>query len=364
MHLKTMQNGCAAQGVGQRATDCQSSGGKTGRYLVVKGSGSAGLGDKLRAVISAVVYARLSGRKLYVDWNDPAYGDGKHNCFPDLFRLEGVETVDERPLHGSVRPSAWQDRLHLNWDQLYAEFGIPPWNRSWAMETFSFDQGVLDWPENICVMWDFDQFGKMIPLLPGMYPSLQAGEPPERIQGEILRRHVRPSETVEKVMQPYLERLNSLKPFIGVHVRAAEDNFRMRNAPLVSDYVRAVQEMRRRTGAFGVFLATDNREVQDLFRREFGRECVVWTGKWLPDPGVALQLGNDCPDRLQSARDALLDILLLASADYLVTMGNSSFSMLARMFSTTPGRNRTTLVWKAPLWRRLIRRVGWMEGRR
>jgi hypothetical protein len=334
------------------------------RYMVIKGSGEAGIGDKLRAIISALVYAQLSGRTLYVDWNDPAYSDGAHNYFSDLFRLEGVETTNERPLCGTVRPAAWQDKLHLNWDQLYAEFGIPPWNRKWAQETFSFDQGVLDWPEDSCVMWDFDQFKKLVPFLPGLYPSLAEVESHERMQGEILRRHVKPSASVEAALQPYLKQLDALRPFVAVHVRAAEDNFRMRNAPPVSAYLQATRKMLRRKGACGVFLATDNRDVQDLFVQEFGRDRVVWTEKWLPAPGVALQLGNDCPDRLQSARDALVDILLLASADYLVTMGNSSFSMLARMFSATCDAERITLTWKSPLWQRILRRAGWTGERK
>ncbi len=324
------------------------------RYLVVKGSGGAGLGDKLRALVPAVVYAQLSGRRLHVDWNDPAYGDGRANYFDELFRVEGVETAENRPLRGTVRPVAWQNKLHLNWDQLYTEFGIPPWNRDWAMQTFSFDQGVLDWPEDICVMWDFDQFRKLVPFLPGLYPSIQAGDPVERMQGEILRRHLKPSAVVEQALQPYLERLHALKPVVGVHVRASDENFRMRDAPPVPDYIKAVQKMMSRNGASGVFLATDNRDVHDLFVAQFGRDRVVWTDKWLPEAGVALHLANGCPDRLQSARDALTDMLLLAAADYLVTMGNSSFSMLARLFSAAPEEHRVTLVWKAPLGQRLL----------
>lgn len=327
------------------------------RYLVVKGSGGAGLGDKVRAVISAIVYAKLSGRKLYVDWNDPAYGDGVNNYFSHLFRLEGVETTNERPLCGTVRPAAWQGNLHLNQNQLYAKHGAPPWNRVWSQKTFSFDQGVLDWPEDVCVMWDFDQFKKLIPHLPRLYPPIPTGWSAERLQGYVLKQHMHPSTKIEVMMQPYLQRLQTMGPYVGVHVRAAEDNFRMRNAPPVSDYVKAVRKMMRRKKASGVFLATDNRDVQDLFMREFGRDRVVWTGKWLPEPGVALQLGNDCPDRLQSARDALTDILLLASAGFLVTMGNSSFSMLARMFSTAPLDHRVTLMYRAPLLNRILRRI-------
>lgn len=325
------------------------------RYLVVKGSGGAGLGDKLRALISAVAYARLSGRRLYVDWNDPAYGDGRNNYFGDLFKLEGVESVDEMPLAGSVRPPSWQGKLHLNWDQLYAEFGSPPWDRRWAQETFSFDQGNLDWPDETCVMWDFDQFSKLAPLLPRLYSDFPAGGVNEVQQGYILRRHIRPSSVVQDEMQSYSSKLGTMRPFIGVHVRASAESFIARNTPPVSAYVKSVMRIMQTKSVSTIFLATDNHDVQKVFEKKFGDDRVIFTDKWLPPAGVALHLKNDCPDRLQSAKDALVDVLLLASADYLVTMGNSSFGMLARMFSASPLENRATLMWKAPFRQRILR---------
>lgn len=336
----------------------------TDLILLVKGSGGAGLGDKLRALISAVVYAQLSGRKLYVDWNDPAYGDGVGNYFAELFRIEGIPVVGERPLEGTVRPAAWQGKLHLNWDQLYAEHGAPAWNRQWAQETFSFDQGVLDWPEDICVMWDFDQFSKLVPHLSRLYPAISEGLSLEQLQGYVLRQHLRPAESIAAMLQTYQQRLRGIGSFVGVHVRASDESFKARNAPPVEDYVKAAAGLVQGKGATGIFLATDNCAVQEIFVRRFGRERVLWTDKWLPEAGVALHLDNNCPDRLQSAQDALLDILLLASADYLVTMGNSSFSMLARMFSAASQPNRTTLIWKAPLWQRVLNKARRQVSRR
>ncbi len=339
----------------------------TERFLIVKGSGGAGLGDKLRALISAIVYAQWSGRTLYVDWNDPAYGDGIRNYFPDLFRLEGIRTAHKRPLAESVHPATWRNRLNLNLDQIYEECGAPPWNYSWARNIFSFDQGVRDWDETICVMFDFLQFSSLVPCLPGLYPSIKGDEPEEWIQGEILRRHVKPSEAVAAMLTPQLTRLNALRPFVGVHVRATDEHFRARVAPPIAKYVRAVRTAMRKSGAQAVFLATDNRAVQDLFVRKFGADRVLWIDKWLPEPGGAIHLDGTCPDRLQAARDALLDILLLASADFLVTFHSSSFSIITRMFSTTTSDRRISLAAKLPLWRRvtakMARSLGWANKR-
>ncbi len=328
------------------------------KWVVVKSSGSSGIGDKLLAVVSGIAYARLSGRRLCVDWNDPQYGDGQRNYFPELFRLERLDASAERPLRGSVRPSVWQNRLHLNWNQLYAACGDAPWNRSEAIREFSFDQGVLDWPEDICVLWDFDQFDKMAPRLHRLDPAWTPETPVECLRASILKRHVVPAPDVTAALAPYEERLARLRPFVGVHVRAAEDNFSTRSAPLALDYLRATASVLRRRRARGIFLATDNRNVQDLFARRFGSERVIWTQKWLPASGTPLlDPNNGCPDRMRAAKDALADILLLASADYLVTMSNSSFSMLARLFSNAPTARNVVLFHRAPLWRRVARGI-------
>lgn len=334
------------------------------RFLVLKGSAGAGLGDKVRAMVSAVVYARLTNRTLYVDWNDSACGDGTASCFEALFALEGVRTTSERPSDGRVRPEVWEGKLHLSWDRLYEEQGPQPWDRSWAVNTLSFDQGVLDWPEEVCVMWDFDQFHKLASYLPQRFPSIQGTEPLEWQQGEVLRNYIIPSSDVAHAVIASLEHLHAERPFIGIHVRASDESFQARSAPPVSAYIRAAKKMMRRSGSKTIFLATDNRKVQDLFRSEFGEKNVFWTEKWLPAPGVALHLENDCPDRLQSAKDALVDVCLLASADYLVTMNNSSFSILARMFSATPLKNRMTLMWRPPLWRRALLKMRWNPERK
>ena len=46
------------------------------KYLIVKGSSGAGLGDKIRGLVVAILYAKLTNRIIYVDWNDSSYGKG------------------------------------------------------------------------------------------------------------------------------------------------------------------------------------------------------------------------------------------------------------------------------------------------
>lgn len=54
------------------------------RYLLVKGR--AGLGNRMLCALTGILYARLAGRRLLVDWSDPIYAEGGLNVFHRYFR--------------------------------------------------------------------------------------------------------------------------------------------------------------------------------------------------------------------------------------------------------------------------------------
>ena len=56
--------------------------------LIVKGSGGGGLGDRIRSAIVGIIYAKLSNRKIYIDWSDGVYGDKGNNIFYLLFDVK------------------------------------------------------------------------------------------------------------------------------------------------------------------------------------------------------------------------------------------------------------------------------------
>lgn len=334
------------------------------RFLIVKSSIGAGLGDKLLAVISAIAYARLSGRSLYVDWDDLPLNNNGSSYFDLLFRLQGVPTVHERPISDSVRPAAWRGKLEYPFARLHDEHDVVPWNWARAVNLYSFDQSIFDWPEDICVMWDFTQFSSLTPHLPRLYPRLCSDDPHWRMQSEVLRHHVSPCPEVEHAMRPYLERFRNEGPVVGVHVRASDEHYKARSAPPAQAFLDAADSLLRKTDARILFLATDNRTVQDMVLHYFGKTRVILIQKWLPEPGKALHLGGASPAPLQSMRDALLDIALLAAADYLVTLSNSSFSAAARLFSGIPEDRRQTLMWRPTLWKRFVSKLGRIAARR
>jgi len=79
------------------------------RYLLVKGR--AGLGNRILCALTGILYARLAGRRLLVDWSDPIYAEGGLNVFHRYFRCPTADPADRIPATDSVAPAIWRGRL-------------------------------------------------------------------------------------------------------------------------------------------------------------------------------------------------------------------------------------------------------------
>ena len=66
------------------------------KYLLVKGL--AGLGNRMLAALTGILYARMSSRRLIVDWRDPTFSKDGSNAFPVLFKCPLNGPVDEIPV--------------------------------------------------------------------------------------------------------------------------------------------------------------------------------------------------------------------------------------------------------------------------
>jgi hypothetical protein len=72
------------------------------RYLLVKGA--AGLGNRIFALLSAILYARLTRRQLVVDWTDGSYSSDGSNAIHHFFRSRLFSSGDRIPETESVAP--------------------------------------------------------------------------------------------------------------------------------------------------------------------------------------------------------------------------------------------------------------------
>lgn len=325
---------------------------RTDPLVIVKGTGGAGLGDLIRALLAGLHYATMTGRGLVPCWDDGLYGPIGENVFPRLLHLTDIVSPPLADLDANdVAPAAWCGRLHLPLGRVYALERDDDWNRAWALDHLSFDQTRYDHPQTTLVMWDFDRLSA---AWTAADPSARLGVSPDAAQRLLARRHLRPVPGV-------LERVRAIhaqfaRGMIGVHVRKT---FEKGGASRHLDQTTVFAILDRLAGddGFGIFLATDNRDVEAAFRERYS--FVLCASKWFGTSGVAMHFDDQAPDRTQLAIEALVDLYLLAACDALIHPAESSFSRVAavigdippaRLFSLPPGR---------PTWRLRLSALTW-----
>ena len=123
--------------------------------------------------------------------------------------------------------------------------------------------------------------------------------------------------------------------YLGVHIRCTD-----RRNPF-DKYLEIIDNIVRNDSEICIFLATDNYHVQNHLKKIYG-ERVVFQQKWFPKTDSTidrLHFNPDCPDKLENAFQALVDMYLLANCDYLVCNQNSTFSLVAELISDIPEKN-------------------------
>ena len=326
-------------------------------YHVVKGSHGAGLGDLIRAAVVGVAYAGLTDRSISVYWRGGLYNHPvERNLFDDLFTLHGIRTAGVLPQGASVHPPSWRHALDKSFTQLYNEEKTGTWSRQNAIRTYSFDLGRLDYPEEILVSWDFDQFPKLRGHL-----AARAGVPAalsrEQAEGVLLRRHFQLAPAVATLLENAWSKIPRDIPIVGVHVRLTDESIRERGDIALREYWKALDTLKKRYGRIRLFLATDNAAVQDSFRRRY-EGMVVYNTKWLGTAGEPLHQNNrSCPDSWANITGAILDMYMLAKCDTLVCPAHSSFSIVSRMVGDIAGERAVTLSFRGSFITRVRKKI-------
>ena len=319
------------------------------KSLIVKGSGGGGLGDKIWALLVAIMYARVTRRAIYSDWRDTAYGDGTQNYFSSLFRLAGLPVMSDLPAECTVWPAVWQGRLFMTLDEVYRADGTPPWNRSWSIRRYSFDMHASTTMPTRWSCGNMTQVDKIARTFTDHFSEYR-GLTAQALLGRLWREHLHLQEPVLGRVRRTIEAARARgQRLLGVHVRMTDESAAVRLAPTLRDYLRSTQRMLSRMPDCRIFLATDNRAVYEPFAVRFGPERIVVTDKWFAAAGEPLHKNPACPDRLRGAQDALLDLYVLADCDGLVSFPGSSFSYLASALSQAAPALRRNVLPRLPL---------------
>ena len=331
------------------------------KYLIVKGSGGGGLGDRIRSVLAAIVYAKLTNRIIYIDWSDGKLIPQRRNVFYEMFQLKNIDYVSNCPLSEDVFPPVWRDKLDASLHDQYQAAGLVNWDRQTVIDLFSFDQRQLDYPQEILVMWEFDQLDS--------FSHLYSPESGHTLMRSIAAEHLVVNDQIANEVERF--RQQSYLPgekVIAVHIRATNEFTQQKNAVKPGDYILQIKRCKRcLNGLVGntgikIFLATDNSEIEQKLKAEFPGQLRT-RDKWFADPGDKLHFNTQCPDADKSLRDALIEICLLADSEYLIYQYNSSFGMIADFFFNAGEKNIHALVPSAGLMAELIIRFKTMLQR-
>ena len=290
------------------------------KYHIVKIT-SSGLGDAIKSVLAGALYADLSNRTLIVDWRRSRYSNSDENTFEGLFEIVNLNYSENAPKGLKVAPLRWQDRLGFSMHEIYTEDEWPEWNRLEVIKAYSIDFNKLDYDASVTVSWDFDQTYKMLKH----YPNCNTLD-------ELYKYSAKSFLNVHKSIHKRVKSISKHLPkdYLAAHIRDTQEfasnkgmTAREKYYNLIKNHIKSDEE--------SFFLATDNRDVQTNLSRAYPN--VQTQEKWLGKAGQALHMDENCPDKLENAKQALVDILMLSKASILICNNLSCFAKCAQYFS-------------------------------
>lgn len=286
------------------------------KFLICKGT--SGMGNRIFATCTAILYSRISERNLIIDWRDGSYGEAGVNNFNHFFEFSEGYGTESLSTSNSIYPEVWKDNLETSWGQLRRTLGMPD-------SLLSIDVSRLDYEQDILIFSSYSHnIGKMKPLFQGKFDYLSTLSVSEILQS-ILRTDLKLNSAILQSVQHFKASQFGTKT-IGVHVRQTDMKIP------IDKLIHRTQSLAREMRADCIFLATDAQDTIQLFEQNFQR--VVTIPKWFPPHGERLhQNWEHCPDRVQNGIEALKDVYLLAECSGLIFSSQSSFGYLASLLS-------------------------------
>jgi hypothetical protein len=309
------------------------------QYVVCKGT--SGMGNRILAACTALLYGEITGRRVAIDWRDESYSESGENAFPKFFDCPEAVPIDTLPNTDSIFPAVWIGNLEMSLGALQRRL------KRNSYTEMSFDVAKADYSEDMIVFCSYTHKTPALRnLFKGKYAHLKNVETPA-----ILR------STLDEKLQLVPEIKAGIDEFkanyfgddtIGVHVRYTDIK-----VPL-DKIIGKVQAVARRRDPV-IFLATDSQEVVETFQAKFPR--LVTTNKWFPPDGQRMHQNWDyCPNRYENGVEALTDLFLLSECRSLVFSSKSSFGYVSSLLSKAGSRHIFDVEVNDSLIQRLVRK--------
>lgn len=333
---------------------------KNKKYLVIKGC--AGLGNRFLTIRDAIIYAKKTNRTIFVDWDDGWHLDKGINSFTEYFEITNVEHItDNKPILDSLRNGASRYPASLTEEDLthdiYDNFNFT-YHKKINPYLFSYCHFLnkTAWAYLFYIGYWYRTKKSVKSTFKRLFTNINPNN--KIIYGRFLDRTPREEDIIcyadfgsyentkgmfdniilkDKLLIPIKEfaEKNNLSSRVAVHVRATD-----RQPPKsVEKLMEKLQEDFISKG-LGIFLSTDNPEIEELFKKRFGDHVVCYP-KVMPKMGTdnvgkadfggihhwARQQDNNTKQALYEA--TISDMWLLSMCQYLLWQGGSSYSMMS-----------------------------------
>ena len=212
------------------------------------------------------MYARLTHRQLVIDWSDPVYSSDGRNAFDLYFRCDLCPPGIVIPADASTRPAIWRGNLQEAAIDFHARVNPATLLNPTGSRAISVDLSRIDYEEDVLILISyFDEIDRLRRHFKKHAPELH-GLSTRTILTKLLNDHLslQPSvlQRVEGVRAAWPAR-----PMIGVHIRYSDKKFRV---PAIRARLDALLA---RHPDCGLFLATDNRALQEEFAELVSNTC-------------------------------------------------------------------------------------------
>jgi len=290
---------------------------KDQRYVLVKGS--SGLGNRILAAASAILYGQITDRKIIIDWSEGSYSEDEMNVFLLYFKNDNLASLDDLEEIKSIYPKMWENNLDKSFGGLKQQLNLK------GYPDMSFNISKLDYDQDILVFCAYSsKVHAMRRLFKDKFSYLNTMTNPQ-ILAKIIRENFELQPDIRSRIDNFKAK-NFGKNTIGVHIRYSDMKI-----PLDEIYQKVKQVVQQNKQAT-IFLATDSKEVSENFQNTY--EKVVKTDKWFSPSGERLhQNWTQCPDRIENGKQALIDLYLLSECDSLIFSSQSSFGYVASLLS-------------------------------
>ena len=295
------------------------------KYLVIKAKG--GMGNRMLCAVTGIIYGQITGRKTIVDWRDGSYSNDGLNVFDRFFTCPAVYSETVLPEDATVCPALWKNQLNKSMSKMLHEYDPNKHKSILIHRKYSIDVSKVDYDEDIIVFWYYTQRINSLRKSLGKTVNGFAGLSTAQIIRKVLREQmILNDESRRKIADFKAE--NWKKPVIGVHIRHTDMKTNL------AQYEKPLREFTESAPDASIFLATDNRQVSEDYKKRFQR--VFSVPKWFPDKASSMHQNPGCPDKVSNGIEALVDMYLLADCDYLIYPGGSTFSWIAQLLSDIP----------------------------